>query len=55
MIKLLKNTYSIEIKYNNKLAQNDYVLKDAGITKQNYNSDSKYKGICREAIYNYKR
>jgi glucan-binding YG repeat protein len=41
--KAIENTYAVEIQYNNKLAENDYVLKDAGITKLNYNSDSTVK------------
>lgn len=36
----IENTYSVEIQYNNKNAENDYALQDGGITKLNYNSDS---------------
>lgn len=41
----IKNTYAIEISYDNKAAANDYLLKDAGIKKLNYDQDSRVKAF----------
>lgn len=41
----IKYTYAIEIKYDTKYASDDYVLKDAGVKKLNYDQDSSVKAF----------
>lgn len=39
----IKRSFSIEIQYGNKKSEDDYTLRDIGITKYNFNSDSNVK------------